>query len=171
MLTIELNHQRLQQTLDQIEDDIGDLTPLMQAIAAELASQTEENFEHEGRPEWPELSDVTIERRAKQGHWPGQMLQVSAGGLAASIVTHATDSSALVGSNKPYAAMMQFGGKQVDFPLLWGDIPARPYLPIDGEGSIEPDAEKALQRLVLAHLKKMGACNSANNEVLSDTRP
>ncbi len=80
MLTIELNNQRLQQTLSQIEDAIGDLTPLMQAIAAELASQTEENFEHEGRPEWPELSDVTTERRAKQGHWPGQMLQVSAGG-------------------------------------------------------------------------------------------
>lgn len=107
MLTIELNNQRLQQTLHQLEDAIGDLTPLMQAIAAELASQTEENFEHEGRPEWPELSDVTTERRARQGHWPGRMLQVSAGGLAASIVTHATDSSAVVGSNKPYAAMTQ----------------------------------------------------------------
>jgi len=156
MLTIELNNQRLQQTLNQIEDDIGDLTPLMQAIAAELASQTEENFEHEGRPEWPELSDVTTERRAKQGHWPGQRLQVSAGGLAASIVTHATDSSAMVGSNKPYAAMMQLGGKQVNFPHLWGDIPARPYLPMDAEGNLQPEANETILELALTHLKKAG---------------
>jgi phage virion morphogenesis protein len=155
MLTIELKHQHLQQTLSQIENAIGDLTPLMQSIAAELASQTEENFEHEGRPEWPELSDVTTEKRAKHGHWPGQILQVSAAGLAASITTHATDSSAMVGSNKPYAAMMQFGGKQADFPQLWGDIPPRSYLPIDAEGNIESDAEEALLGLSLAHLKKV----------------
>lgn len=158
MLTIELNHQRLQQTLNQIEDDIGDLTPLMQAIAAELASQTEENFEHEGRPDWPELSVVTTERRAKQGYWPGQMLQVSAGGLAASIVTHATDSSAMVGSNKPYAAMMQFGGERAEFPWLWGDIPARPYLPTDAEGGLETGTEKAILDLMLAHLKEAARC-------------
>lgn len=152
MLTIELNNQRLQQTLSHIEDAIGDLTPLMQAIAAELASQTEENFEHEGRPEWPELSDVTTERRAKQGHWPGQMLQVSAGGLAASITTNATDSSAMVGSNKPYAAMMQFGGEQADFPQLWGDIPARPYLPLTEECKLPPQAERAVSMLLMLHL-------------------
>jgi phage virion morphogenesis protein len=154
MLTIELKHQHLQQTLDQIENAIGDLTPLMQSIAAELASQTEENFEHEGRPEWPELSDVTTEKRAEHGHWPGQILQVSAAGLAASITTHATDSSAMVGSNKPYAAMMQFGGEQAEFPSLWGDIPARPYLPIDADGSLETEAEKSILGLVLAHLKE-----------------
>ena len=157
MLTIELNHQRLQQTLDQIEDDIGDLTPLMQAIAAELASQTEENFEHEGRPQWPELSDVTTGRRAETGHWPGKMLQVSAAGLAASITTQATDSTALVGSNKPYAAMMQFGGDQADFPQLWGDIPSRPYLPMDAEGNLQPEAEKAILDLALAHLVYKGS--------------
>lgn len=154
MLTIELKHQHLQQTLNQIEDAIGDLKPLMQSIAAELASQTEENFEHEGRPEWPELSDVTTEKRAKQSHWPGQMLQVSAGGLAASITTHATDSSAIVGSNKPYAAMMQFGGEQAEFPHLWGDIPDRPYLPMDASGVLQPEAEKSLLGLTLLHLSE-----------------
>jgi phage virion morphogenesis protein len=136
-----------------VEWAIGDLTPLMQNLAAELASQTEENFEHEGRPQWPELSDTTTEHRAKHGHWPGKILQVSAAGLAASITTHATDSSALVGSNKPYAAMMQFGGEQADFPQLWGDIPGRPYLPMDADGNLHPEAEKAILDLALAHLE------------------
>lgn len=154
MFTVELKTPYLQQTLNQIENAIGDLKPLMLSIAAELASQTEENFEHEGRPEWPELSDVTAERRAKNGHWPGQILQVSAAGLAASITTHATDSSAMVGSNKPYAAMMQFGGERGDFPQLWGDIPARPYLPIDGEGRLQAQVKEAVVTLGLNYLER-----------------
>lgn len=157
MFLIELDHQHLQQALSKVEKTIGDLTPLMHSLAAELASQTEENFEYEGRPQWPELSDVTIGRRAETGHWPGKMLQVSAAGLAASITTQATDSSALVGSNKPYAAMMQFGGDQADFPQLWGDIPGRPYLPLDAEGNLQPEAEKAILDLALAHLVYKGS--------------
>jgi len=154
MFTIELEHHHLQQTLNKVEWAIGDLAPLMQGIAAELASQTEQNFENEGRPQWPELSDTTTERRAKHGHWPGQILQVSAAGLAASITTHATDSSALIGSNKPYAAMMQLGGDQADYPHLWGDIPARPYLPMGAAGALQPEAEQALLELALSHLKQ-----------------
>jgi phage virion morphogenesis protein len=153
MFILELKDQHLQHTLHQVERAIGDLTPLMQSIAAELAHQTEENFENEGRPEWPELSDTTTERRAKHGHWPGQILQVSAAGLAASITTHSTHSSALVGSNKPYAAMMQFGGEQADFPHLWGDIPGRPYLPMDVEGNLQQVTEKAILELTLNHLE------------------
>ncbi|MES2146141.1 MAG: phage virion morphogenesis protein [Pseudomonadota bacterium] len=29
---------------------------------------------------------------------------------------------------RDYAAMMQFGGTKAQFPNLWGNIPARPYL-------------------------------------------
>lgn len=154
MFTVELDHQRLQAALRNIEWAVGDLAPLMRGIAAELASQTEENFAEEGRPDWEPLSEVTTERRAKHGNWPGQMLQVSAAGLAASITTQATDSSALVGSNKPYAAMMQFGGNQSDFPHLWGDIPGRPFLPMDAEGELQPEAEEAILELALSHLER-----------------
>lgn len=154
MLTVELENQRIQNVLREIERAVGNLTPLMRGVAVELAQQTEQNFENEGRPEWAELSDTTTERRAKRGHWPGQILQVSAAGLAASITTHATDSSALIGSNKPYAAMMQLGGDQADFPHLWGDIPGRPYLPMDATGALQPEAEQALLELALSHLKQ-----------------
>ncbi|WP_371356124.1 phage virion morphogenesis protein [Pseudomonas chlororaphis] len=154
MFTVELDHQRLQTALRKIEWAVGDLAPLMRGIAAELASQTEENFGEEGRPEWEDLSDVTTARREKNGNWPGQMLQVSSAGLAASITTQATNSSALVGSNKPYAAMMQFGGTKSDFPHLWGDIPGRPYLPMDAEGELQPEAEEAILDLAMDHLEK-----------------
>ncbi|WP_339079045.1 phage virion morphogenesis protein [Pseudomonas sp. TMP9] len=154
MFTVQLEHQRLQETLRTIEWAIGDLTPLMRGIAAELASQTEENFEEEGRPDWTPLSDVTTERRKNSGNWPGQMLQVSAAGLAASISSQSDDSSALVGSNKPYAAMMQFGGSKSDFPHLWGDIPGREYLPMGADGQLQPEAEEAILDLAMDHLKR-----------------
>lgn len=154
MFTVELDHQRLQTALRKVEWAVGDLAPLMRGIAAELGSQTEENFEAEGRPDWADLSDVTTTRREKNGNWPGQMLQVSAAGLAASVTTHATDSSALVGSNKPYAAMMQFGGDKSDFPHLWGDIPGRPYLPMNAEGELQPETEEAILELAMNHLEK-----------------
>lgn len=154
MITVELDHSRLQETLRKVEWAVGDLSPLMKGIAAEMASVTEENLEEQGRPDWESLSSVTTDRREQSGTWPGQMLQVSAGGLAASITSQATDSSALVGSNKPYAAMMHFGGKKADFPHLWGDIPGRPYLPMDVEGKLQPEAEDAILDLALQHLAK-----------------
>ncbi|PTS92700.1 phage virion morphogenesis protein [Pseudomonas sp. HMWF006] len=154
MITVDIEHQRLQDALRKVEWAVGDLAPLMRSAAAELLSQTEENFENEGRPDWADLSDVTTERREKSGNWPGQILQISSAGLAASITSAATESSALVGSNKPYAAMMQFGGYKSEFPHLWGDIPSRPFFPMDAEGVIQPEAEEAILELALHHLQK-----------------
>jgi phage virion morphogenesis protein len=156
MIDIELGHSRLQEVLRRVEWAVGDLAPLMRSIAAELGSITEENFENEGQGStaWPSLSEVTTSRREVGGTWPGQMLQVSAGGLAASVTTQADDSSALVGSNKPYAAMMHFGGDKAEFPNLWGDIPARPYLPMDADGKLQPEAEESILDLALLHLEK-----------------
>ncbi|MFK3602796.1 hypothetical protein [Pseudomonas sp. AP19] len=58
----------------------------------------------------------------------------------------------MVGSDKPYAAMMQFGGG-ADFPHLWGDIPARPFLPMDAKGNLQSKkAECAILNLALIHL-------------------
>ncbi|MGY1949469.1 phage virion morphogenesis protein [Pseudomonas pergaminensis] len=154
MITVELDHERLQAALRRVEWAVGDVAPLMRGIAAELVSQTEENFAEEGRPDWKDLSDTTTERRAKSGNWPGQILQISSAGLAASVTSHADDSSALVGSNKPYAAMMHFGGTKSAFPHLWGDIPGRPFLPMDVEGRLQPESEESILTMAMHHLEK-----------------
>ncbi|TWC74410.1 phage virion morphogenesis protein [Pseudomonas sp. SJZ103] len=153
MITVELDHERLQAALRRVEWAVGDVAPLMRGIAAELVSQTEENFAEEGRPDWKDLSDTTTERRAKSGNWPGQILQISSAGLAASVTSHADDSSALVGSNKTYAAMMHFGGSKSAFPHLWGDIPGRPFLPMDTEGRLQPEAEQMILELALNYIQ------------------
>lgn len=48
--------------------------------------------------------------------------------LSTRIDYQATDDSVAVGSPEIQAAMMHFGGKKSEFPNLWGDIPARPFL-------------------------------------------
>lgn len=154
MIELEMDGERLQQLLNKIEWAIGDTAPLMRSLAAEMAAQTEENFEGGGRPSWEELSEIRIEQREKGGTWPGQILQVTSGGLAASISSHSTDATAVVGSNKPYAAMMQFGGTREQFPHLWGDIPARPFLPMDDKGTLQPEAEETLLDLARLHLQR-----------------
>lgn len=45
-----------------------------------------------------------------------------------------------VGSTMKYAAMQQFGGKKSQFAHLWGDIPARPFLPVTASGELAPVA-------------------------------
>ncbi len=52
-----------------------------------------------------------------------------------------------VGSPLVYAAMEQFGGQKSEFPHLWGDIPARPFL-----GVSAADADK-MERTALDYLE------------------
>ena len=107
------------------------LRPLMKNIAGIFADTTEENFEQEGRPDkWVDLAEITKEKRRKIKKYPGPILQVY-GQLVSSISTEYDDDSAVIGSNKEYAAIQQLGGfagknKKVK-------IPARPYLQLTDE--------------------------------------
>lgn len=51
-----------------------------------------------------------------------------------------------------YAAMQQFGGKKSEFPHLWGDIPARPFLPVDQAGNLSPTAEAKVVDIIQEYL-------------------
>lgn len=53
------------------------------------------------------------------------------------------------GSDRVQAAMMNFGGKKSEFPHLWGDIPARPFVGISTAdmAKIEAETEDWLDRL------------------------
>jgi len=101
----------------------------MKNIAGFMADSVEENFKQEGRPEqWVELAESTIKQRKKKGYWPGKILQMR-GELAASITSAYDETSAVVGTNKEYAAIHQFGGQAGRNKKV--EIPARPYLQIE----------------------------------------
>lgn len=64
------------------------------------------------------------------------------------------DNSVTVSASPVYAAMQQFGGKKSDFPHLWGDIPARPFLPITQAGNLYPDEEHEILKVLNAYLQQ-----------------
>lgn len=76
------------------------------------------------------------------------------GKLAEQIDPSYTQNSVTVTANPIYAAIQQFGGKKSQFPNLWGDIPARPFMPITATGQIYPDEERDIVAILNAHLQK-----------------
>lgn len=48
------------------------------------------------------------------------------------------------GSIMEYGAMQQFGGTRAEFPNLWGDIPARPFIPVTPSGQLMAPAQRAV---------------------------
>ena len=129
--------------------------PLMRAIAGTLETETERNFASQGRPQWLGLAPATIKQRKKAGTWPGKILQVSAAGLAASVSTDYGNDFARIGSNKPYAAIQHLGGDAGRGRKV--KIPARHWLPADGNGNLQPAASASIQqdmRDYLANLAK-----------------
>ena len=125
-IEIKIDDKEIQQYLKKLAEKTENLRPLMKNIAGIMMDSVEENFEKEGRPEkWTPLAKPTIRQRTKKGYYPGRILQMR-GELAASITSKSDENSAIVGTNKVYAAIHQFGGKAGRDKKA--EIPARPYL-------------------------------------------
>jgi len=131
MIKVTIDDREVKELTEQLLEKAINTEPVMRKIAGIMFSAVEENFEQEGRPAWPELSPVTIKQREKEGKWPGKILQKSQGGLAASIQEYHNEETAIVGTNKEYARIHQFGGKAGR--NLKVTIPARPFLKITDE--------------------------------------
>lgn len=56
------------------------------------------------------------------------------------------DGALVIGSPMVYAAMQHFGGSKAQFPKLWGDIPARPFL------GLSDDDERDILDILGRHL-------------------
>lgn len=143
MLEISLDASQLEQGLSQLLKNATNTRPMMRAIATEMVSLTEDNFESEswGGDTWEPS------RRAAKG---GKTLQLT-GQLAAGISTKVGNGFAQIGSNKQYAAVHHLGGQAGRGRKV--SLPARPYLPINGSGQLQPGAEKKLIDIAIESLK------------------
>ena len=89
---------------------------------------------------WQPNSPVTIEHKGRN-----QPL-VDHGTLENQISYDVVGDTLYVGSTMEYAAMQQHGGSKLEFPWLWGDIPARPFL------GISLDDEQDLLQIIKTHI-------------------
>jgi len=148
MSTIKINDQALIDRLHQVAERLFDTSPLAAAIAGTFATVTDDNFEKGGRPEWAGRKITTLKIYEYKGIKYSGVLQAS-GNLRARVVTSHTQDEAIISNNMPYAAAMHFGIKQGasgktsrGAPIPFGDIPARPYMPMDTHGVLQPEAER-----------------------------
>ncbi len=136
---IDVDNAQVLQSLEKLAAANADFTPLMREVAGLLFDAVEENFAQQGRPRWQPLKASTVAKRGSSQ----PILQVS-GQLAASLSQDHDATSAVVGTNKEYAATHQFGAAKGSFAqkptksgasinIPWGDIPARPFLALTEE--------------------------------------
>ena len=149
--TITIDDAQVQAALTKLSRHVTNLTPIMEDIGAKLGDLTEDAFQAEG-PGWPALKPATVKRRGSVH----PILQVSAGGLAASI-THGGDAtSAWVGASKVYAAVHQFGNPANKMYNRPGGnpapIPPRPYLPYR-DGALTPAAQAEVMDILTDALR------------------
>ncbi|MGX2039883.1 phage virion morphogenesis protein [Methylocaldum sp. MU1018] len=146
MIEITISTAALDRALTHLEQAGRNLSPAFKDIGEALINSTRERFDEGRGPDgtrWADNRPVTLAR--KNGAKP---LIGETGLLSTEIHYDAGPTRVMVGSNKEYAAMQQFGGKKSEFPHLWGDIPARPFV-----GVSKADEEEILA-IVLDHLKR-----------------
>jgi phage virion morphogenesis protein len=132
MIEIHLDDRDVLTALQDLQRSAGDLRPALAEIGEVLIESTKQRFGSQTGPDgqpWPENSPVTIERKGRN-----QPLTGETGNLMDAIYYNLVGNDALeIGSPMQYAAMQQFGGTKAEFPFLWGDIPARPFLGVSDE--------------------------------------
>lgn len=119
--------------------------PLMLQIAEDMKTKVDMRFRHSKNANgvmWDPLKESTVSKRRKGSSKP----LIDTGELRSSINSKATDNVAIVGTNKEYAAMQNFGAKKGDLGSKlvdetvrehqrrrrvespWGNVPARRFI-------------------------------------------
>ncbi|MEC5344668.1 phage virion morphogenesis protein [Brenneria populi] len=141
-VNITINDRELQRGLRALESAATDMTPAMRKVAGTLQAETDINFDEGGRPQWI-VSQAAEDR-------DGQTLR-DKGRLQGSVSTDYDANHAMVGTNTVYGAIHQFGGKAGrDESVV---LPARPYLPMDEDGNLQPEASRSVLDNIQRHLE------------------
>lgn len=129
-IQIIIDSTQVDALLSHIKHKADHLEPALTAIGVTLKENIRLTFRDLKTPygqAWKPLSHVTIARRRNGSSTPLN----DTGVLRDSIVYQLSGQAVEIGTNAPQAAMMNFGGTKAQFGHLWGDIPARQFMPVD----------------------------------------
>jgi len=136
MIEIHIDDRDVLTALQDLQRAAGDLRPALAEIGETLIESTKQRFSSKTGPDgqaWPANSPVTIERKGRDQPLIGETGSLM-DAIHYNVISHDT---LAVGSPMAYAAMQQFGGTKAEFPHLWGDIPARPFLGVSDNDQAE----------------------------------
>ena len=138
--------QEAEQALSDLARSLTDMKPALKAIGESLVESTKQRFVDSKGPDgvkWKPNKPSTLARKKSRKPLIGESLMLSEQ-IHYDVIANDT---LIVGSSMEYAAMQQFGGTKAEFPNLWGDIPARPFLGIS-------DADQAMiEETIREHLE------------------
>jgi phage virion morphogenesis protein len=147
MIEVQFDDREIRKALQNLQQAAGNLAPALKEIGEVLVESTKQRFASGAGPDgerWDKNSDVTIARKGRNKPLIGETLALSAG-IDYQLIG---DDAVAIGSPMEYAAMQQFGGTESEFPHLWGDIPARPFL-----GISDDDRENILE-IIREHVER-----------------
>ena len=139
MITIKIDNENVLNALDRLSKASANPRPAKLAIGESLVESTKKRFDTSTAPDgtpWAPNSAATLKR--KRGTKP----LIGEGTLRDEIAYAENGDDLIIFSPMKYAAMQHFGGKKSEFPNLWGNIPARPFL-----GISEDDEEMIIETI------------------------
>lgn len=127
-IQVEVDDAEIRRVLQRLIDAGINPRPALLEIGEELVDSTKKRFGSQSGPDgvpWKRNAPSTIKRKGRDQPLTG------GGTLMDQIHPQLSGNDTLeVGSSLVYAAMQQFGGTKSEFPHLWDDIPARPFIGI-----------------------------------------
>jgi phage virion morphogenesis protein len=145
MISIDIDDREVLSALTRLRDRVGDLSPVMRAIAIELEARVDERFETSTAPDgerWEGYAPSTLARLLKKGK-SGKPVLIDNGDMLGSLSSRSDATSAVVGFGQPYAAFHEFGTKRMPRRgMLFGDPVTR---------ALGDDDRRAILAIVEAH--------------------
>lgn len=152
MFSIKVNDKEVLDALDKLFKRCQNLQPVMREIGEDITESTKQRFvtatAPDGTPWAPNSTETTIphylgafggshkkdgtlSKRGEARSAAKKPLTGETRALKTTINYQLEGTSGVrIGSPMIYAAMQQLGGTKAQFPHLWADIPARPFLGI-----------------------------------------
>lgn len=176
LVNITVNDKSLRQSLNALEMAAEDMTPAMRKIAATLLAETQLNFLDEGRPGWTPslaaqkrngqtLQDKGRLMRSVSTDYDDRQAVVGTNVIYGAIhqfggeIKHRARQQAIhwrAGSDGKWRMSKR---KKADITQSYqsgaysSEMPARPFLPLTGDGELQPEAEKAVLDTIVRHLE------------------
>lgn len=130
ILRIQIKAEDAAGRLDQIAQRAANMRPAYQAIGNYLVGETQDRIKRETSPDgsrFQSLAAATVQRKAAKGKIR-KILQEE-GNLVGTIAAQVQGAGVAIGSNLPYSAIHQYGGRAGRGRKV--TIPARPYLGVN----------------------------------------
>lgn len=172
MIEVKITDAGTQAALARMQAGLGNLEGVMRTIGEDVMEMSKASFEQSASPDgqrWPMNAQATILHYLEQtGGSANRQGKLSAKGsarvmskkpligisrdLARQFSYVAERDSVTISNGMVYAAMQQFGGSKTEFPNLWGDIPARPFMPIDASGQLSAAGHQVVNDAITDYL-------------------